>query len=527
MLDKMLDRVDKVFSRWAKYDSPGAALAIVSGGEVVYKQGYGMANLEYDVPISPNTIFHVASVSKQFTAMAVALLVEDGLLSLDDNIRDHLPEVPDFGPAITLRHLAHHTSGLRDQWELLILGGWRMDDVITRDHIMKLVRRQKELNFEPGEEYLYCNTGYTLLAEVVKRVSGSKLGEFAEDRIFAPLRMSNTHFHDDHERIVKNRAYSYAPHHGYFKKQVLSYANVGATSLFTTVEDLAKWALNFKHRSVGQKAALELLQEPYVLNNSEKIDYRLGLSVGEYRGLCTVGHDGADAGFRSSLIMFPSEEFAVIVLCNLGTMVPGRLARQVADICLEQSLEPASGESETTPASTVTGAEITGIYTLQGMLVLLVEEDDGRLVLTAPGIDAAPLAAQDDGSYRLEQTGMDLRFTRHASGQVELTTTAWGPELRATMVEPPSIDCSELEEYLGGYYCPELDTTYHLSLAGEQLVVQHRKRPDFRLYALGDDRFASTSSRLGGLHFDRAAGGEVKGFRLTTSRVRNLAFERL
>jgi len=128
MLDKMLDRIDKVFSRWAKYDSPGAALAIVSGGEVVYKQGYGMANLEYDVPISPNTIFHVASVSKQFTAMAVALLVEDGLLSLDDNIRDHLPEVPDFGPAITLRHLAHHTSGLRDQWELLILGGWRMDE---------------------------------------------------------------------------------------------------------------------------------------------------------------------------------------------------------------------------------------------------------------------------------------------------------------------------------------------------------------------------------------------------------------
>ncbi|HZM99550.1 MAG TPA: serine hydrolase, partial [Pyrinomonadaceae bacterium] len=200
--DPLTKKVDQLFATWDKPESPGAAIAVIKDGIVVYKRGYGSANLEYNVPITPQTVFHVASVSKQFTAFAIALLASQGKLSLDDDIRKHLPEVPDFGKKITVRHLIHHTSGLRDQWTLLGMAGWRLDDVITKEHIMKMVRYQRELNFDPGAENLYSNTGYTLLAVIVERVSGQSFREYTEANIFKPLGMTNTHFHDDHEEIV-------------------------------------------------------------------------------------------------------------------------------------------------------------------------------------------------------------------------------------------------------------------------------------------------------------------------------------
>ena len=190
--DDKAKRVDQFFEQFSKEGSPGAAVAIVKDGEIIYKQGYGLANLEYDIPNSPSTVFHIASVSKQFTCFAALLLAEEGKLSMDDDIRKYIPEVPDFGKTITLRHLANHTSGLRDQWNLLALAGWRLDDVITKEHIMKLVVKQQDLNFDPGEKYFYCNTGYTLLAEAVSRISGMSFAEFTKKRIFEPLGMEST-----------------------------------------------------------------------------------------------------------------------------------------------------------------------------------------------------------------------------------------------------------------------------------------------------------------------------------------------
>ncbi|NIO80107.1 MAG: serine hydrolase, partial [Candidatus Aminicenantes bacterium] len=180
------EKVDKLFEKWNTIDSPGAAAAIIKDGMVIYRKGFGSAQLEYNIPITPSTVFHVASVSKQFTAMAISMLEAEGKLSINDDIRKHLPEVPDFGKTITIRHLLHHTSGIRDQWELLIMAGWRMDDVLTQNHIMELVKRQKELNFSPGERYMYCNTGYTLLAEIVSRASGKPFTQWTQENIFKP-----------------------------------------------------------------------------------------------------------------------------------------------------------------------------------------------------------------------------------------------------------------------------------------------------------------------------------------------------
>ncbi len=312
-------QVDALFAKWNSLDTPGAAVAVIKDGIVVYRKGFGCAQLEYGVPITPSTVFHVASVSKQFTAMAITMLEAAGKLSADDNIRKYLPEMADFGVPITIRHLLNHTSGLRDQWDLLILSGWRMDDVITQAQILDRLRRQKELNFAPGSRYLYSNSGFTLLAEIVSRVSGKPFTDWTRETIFQPLGMTSTHFHLDHTEIVRDRAYSYDgdPEHG-FHALPLNYANVGATSLFTTVEDMANWLRNFEDKRVGGPAVLDKMETKGVLNDGTEIGYARGLEIGVYKGLKTIGHSGGDAGFRSQVIYFPGERFGVAVFSNLG-----------------------------------------------------------------------------------------------------------------------------------------------------------------------------------------------------------------
>jgi CubicO group peptidase (beta-lactamase class C family) len=334
-------QVDALFAPWDRPGSPGAAVAVVRDGRVVLARGYGFANLEYDVPIAPSTIFHVASVSKQFTAFAAALLAEEGALSLDDDVRRWVPEVPDFGHTITLRHLIHHTSGLRDQWELLALAGWRLDDVITRDHIFKLLRQQRELNFAPGAEYMYSNMGYTLLAEIVSRAAGEPFPAWMERRVFAPLGMRSTHFHYDHQRLVPGRAYSYAPTGaGGYQHAVLSYANVGATSLFTTVEDLARWIANLESPRVGGPSAMAEMHTRGVLSGGDTIPYGFALVHQDHRGLPILQHGGADAGFRTFLMYFPEERLGVLVLSNVADFNPATMASRVAEAFLGDRMEP-------------------------------------------------------------------------------------------------------------------------------------------------------------------------------------------
>jgi CubicO group peptidase (beta-lactamase class C family) len=333
--DGLTSKVDAVFAQWDRPDSPGAALAVVKRGKVLHARGYGMADLEHDAPITPHTVFHVASVSKQFTAFGIVLLAEQGRLGLDDAIDLHLKEVPDFGRRITIRQLILHTSGLRDQWDMLQMAGWRMDDVITQGQILRLVTRQRELNFDPGSEHRYCNTGYTLLAEIVARVGGEPFPEWMRAHVFEPLGMGRTQFYDDHERIVKDRAYSYKPAgRGAYKKSVLNYANVGATSLLTTAEDLACWVANLGEPRVGNERTMARMCERGKLGNGDVIDYACGLSVDEYRGLRRIGHGGADAGYRSYVGWFPDQDLGVIVLSNLASFDAAGRAMDVARLYL-------------------------------------------------------------------------------------------------------------------------------------------------------------------------------------------------
>ncbi len=334
-------KVDQLFAEWKCPDSPGAALAVTRDGEVIYQQGYGMANLEYDLPITTTSIFDIASVSKQFAAFAIVTLSHEGKFLLDDDIRTYLPDMPDFGNIITIRHLLHHTSGLRDWVQSLVIAGVGMEDVISFRHILKMARHQNTLNFEPGSEFLYSNTGYNLLAEIVETVTGDSFREWTDTHIFKPLGMTNSHFHDDPQMILKNRAYSYqAVENGEFKHAVNNTTALGSSSLYSTVEDLAKWILNFDNTRIGEQTVIEQMHQCGVLNNREQIKYALGLNIDTYSGLQTVGHSGSWRGFRSHLMRFPDQKFGVVILCNLDTFNPLRLAEQVADIYLADLLAP-------------------------------------------------------------------------------------------------------------------------------------------------------------------------------------------
>ena len=341
--DPLTEKVDKVFSFWDKPESPGCALGIIQDGEFVYRRGFGMANLEHGIPLSSQSIFRIGSTSKQFTAMCILLLEEEGKLSLEDSLKKYFPEFPDYAESITIRHLIHHTSGIRDYLTLMALAGARGDDYYTDAEVVDLLSRQKELNFDPGEEMLYSNSGYFLLSQIVRRITGESMRIYADERIFKPLGMTNTHFHDDHNQIVKNRASGYSRQRGGgYRISMTTLDMIGDGGVFTCVDDLLRWDANFYDNRLGKKRPelIAKMQTPGILNNGERLDYACGLGVTEYKGLRLVSHGGAFVGFRADMLRFPEQKFSVIVLANLSAVNPSQLARRVADIYLAEAFQP-------------------------------------------------------------------------------------------------------------------------------------------------------------------------------------------
>ena len=527
-MDSLIVRTDAVLSDFARRDSPGCALAVVKDGNIIHKQGYGMASLEFDVPITPSTIFHVASVSKQFTAMAVALLVHEGKLSLEDDIRRHFPELHEFGEKITIRHLAHHISGIRDQWSLAMLASWRMDDVITMDDILELLTAQRELNFKPGAEYLYSNSGYTLMALIVERVSGKPFPDFCRERIFQPLGMRDTHFHLDHRQIVKNRAYSYEPDtlKG-FRKSVLSYANVGATSLFTTVEDMALWDRNFYTATVGGSEVIDMMHTQGILNDGRQIKYAFGLEISRYRGLRTVGHSGGDVGYRSNILRFPDRRFSAIILSNLSTANPSMLSRKLADIWLEYEFPEKPVEPEPVAkvepsklqslAGTYHNPTIHTTYRIaykEGKLYAQLGRDIELQAVSQERLRAAPLGPDTVVEFKPSGT----------AGKNELHVLIPGePPVIYQEMDPHEPTEEEKAEYAGTFHCPELDTNYYIITENGTLQLKTRKYGKVPLTPAFRNAFTLGTNDI---QFERDQQGKIQGFRLSTGRVRRLRFRK-
>jgi CubicO group peptidase (beta-lactamase class C family) len=528
-------KVDKIFARWDSNSSPGCALAVIKDSHIVYKRGYGMADLDHNIPISPISIFHVASISKQFTAAAIVLLAEEGKLSLDDEARKYIPELPDFGEPITIRQLIHHTSGLRDQWELLELAGWRYSlDLITDDDVMALISRQKGLNFKPGSRHLYCNTGYTLLAQIVKRVSGQSLREFTLSRLFRPLGMNNTHFRDDHAEIVKNQAYGYGRDRANttFRLSVTNFDTVGATSLLTTVEDLALWDQNFYQPRVGGRALTDQLLERGKLNDGQELDYAFGLTLGKYRGLATVDHAGSDAGYRADLLRFPNQHFSVACLCNLGETNPSRLARQVADLYLEKELAVPEPPPQRPGGPVISLSEqqlsrYSGLYWNRDdeRTLRIVQREKGLVAIISPR-QRYPVRPVSKNRFRAVGPPVEMEFERSGqSGPMMLSVKTEGaltarlfeamPEFRPTT--------EQLSAYAGSYRSDEIEPVYRIGIEDGGLTLNRLKvRPDKLQPAIAD----YFRGLIGSLHFVRNSEGQVSGFVLNAGRIRDFHFQK-
>ena len=429
-------QVDAIFAAWDESGSPGCALGVVEDGELTYERGYGTANLDWDIPIGTDTVFYVGSVSKQFTAAAIALLAQEGVVGLDDDIREHFPEMPTYERPITVRHLVHHTSGVRDIYTLMALAGLRIEDVFSDEQAIALIAAQRETNFAPGDEYLYSNSGYFLLAQLVERASGKALREFAEERIFAPLGMNDTHFHDRPSHIVERRAISYqlaggraeqGAGVGDFRVSYLgNFDKVGAGGLYSTVKDLLLWDRNFYTGDVGGDAFLELIHTPGVLADGDQLTYAFGLTIDDYRGLRTVGHGGSMMGFKAAYLQFPEQRFSVIATCNLGPINPMPLLRRVADIYLEDQLDApetnaggAQRRGPPTAAGAFTSDELAAYagtyYSAELDVSYALTVDDGQLALSLRNTPSRRLRKFDNGEVRAGT--WRLRFEGVAAGE--------------------------------------------------------------------------------------------------------------
>ena len=351
--------VDAIFADYAATDGPGCSVGVIQDGRLIGSQGYGMANLDHEIPNDPSTVFRMASVSKQVTAGVIALLAVRGDLDLDAPIRHYLPDFPDYPDPPTVRHLVHHTSGVRDYVGLMWLAGNRNEDFYTNPEVLAAINRQRALNFQPGAEYLYSNAGYFLLGQIVASVSGQSLREFAETHFFAPLGMTDTHFHDDHNEVVARRATGYSPTDNGFRINVTTLDMVGDGGLFTSVEDWVAWDRNLETGTVGGPDWVALMHKRGVLNSGDTIPYAFGISHGEHRGLATVGHGGAWVGYRTAMTRYPETGYSFVALCNRSRINPTRLIAATAEVYLEDRMAPAedTGESDEEPPAAAAADE--------------------------------------------------------------------------------------------------------------------------------------------------------------------------
>ena len=426
------EQIDRIFAPWDRADSPGCALGVIQNGRFIYQHGYGMANLDYAIANGPDMVYYVGSVSKQFTAAAIALLVKDGRIGLDDPVSKYLPEVAHL-PAMTVRQLVHHTAGVRDIYVLMALAGIRMEDVLPEADAIGLIARQKALNFPPGSEYLYSNSGYLFLAQIVKRVTGHSLRVFADERIFRPLGMTHTHFHDEPDHVLKNRVISYEPAGGGFRISYLqNFDKIGAGGLYTTLGDLLKWDDNFYTNRLGA-GFLEMVHSRGVLTSGETLPYAFGLQIGDYRGLRTVRHSGSLMGFKADFVRFPDQRFSIVTLCNLENINPTALNNQVADLYLRDHLKQptrptATGASDASarPAPPAfNAADFAGIYRSDELeTTYRIEVVNGGLRVHG-GLPASR-TLQGEATDTFRGGSYTFRFQRDAAGRVVAFTVQAG-----------------------------------------------------------------------------------------------------
>lgn len=520
--------IDHVFQAWDEPDSPGMAVGIVRDGKFVYKKAFGMADLERTVKLTPDHVFYVASVSKQFTAMCVLLLEEQGKLSVDDDVRKHVPELPDYGHTVTVRHMLSHTSGIRDYYSLNTLRGENRDELYSDADVLAMIVRQKELNFEPGSEYSYSNSGYFLLKEIVERASGETIQDFSQRNIFGPLGMTDTRFQSSVGMLVPNRALPYGGSiPAGFENVHNSDAVVGARGLLTTLKDFRIWHENFKKNKLG-KGSQKLIERMTTVakkNDGEALTYALGVSVTDYKGVRQIGHSGSFAGYRSRVFLYPKENTSIFVFANTYGADPSALTYKVADILFKDKFTDPKADPNAKKPRPAEPAEVERSQ-LARLLGLYRDEDGGVHEVTlgddgvrlTKGATTQKVVTEGDTKFYDPKTGDEIEFVMTGEMPAGLTKKPMkGKTVNAQKMPRVQYSTDDLKTFEGRYFSDEADVWHTLSVNEKGELRIKAGNVDLKLTpnAVGD-----FSCSMGLFQFDRGR----KGYVVRGSRVKKMPF---
>lgn len=531
-------RADSVFQRFDRTDSPGCALGVYQDGKIQYARGYGMASLQHGVALSPRSVLDVGSISKQFTAMAILMLQQEGKLSLDDPIRKYIPEMPAYADKITIRRALSQTSGLRDLYTMMGQTG----RPFTGDTVdaLRVITRSAEPNYEPGARYLYTNSGWILAAQIVYRLTGKTLAQFAQERIFAPLGMHDTRYLADAATIIANGADGYAPLRGGngFRVARSTYdgAIMGAGAVHTSVEDFGRWLDNYDAGTVGGRDIIETMTTATTLNDGSPATsgqnhaYAVGLTVGTLRGLRVVSHGGSWAGYRGHFLRFPEQRFAVATFCNLTTSGPDSLARKVAGIYLGDRMQPDSAAAWTAALAAAPRAELpaSSLRALAGVWrnVERGEVRRTRLVgdtLFILGGERTPIVPLEGGRFRAGPAS-ELRFEGDAAAPSRMIVRTAGETVTYTRADAVTLTPAQPAEYAGDYRSDEVEATHTWKVEKGELVLYANNRRLGVLEPTYKDGFTGGGTMI---DVQRDAKGRIAGFVLQSGRVRHLRFTRV
>lgn len=518
-MSNLEQKIEKIFSKWQEGICPGGQVVVRKQGYILYQNNFGYANIEQEVPVTDRTVFHVASVSKQVTVMAILLLQEDGKLTIEDDIREYVPEYIQFQEPLTIRQLMNNVSGIRDQWELLGLSGVRIVDTITQRDALSIIGKQQQLNFSPQSQFLYSNSNFTLLAEIVERLSGTSFDEFTTKRIFRPLGMKQTCFKDSYWKVIPRRADSYYDDgNGNFAASVLNYGTYGATSLNTTATDFLKWMDNYKNPVICSNETLQIMWETRPFTDGTENSYAGGLFVGEHRGRNYFEHGGADAAFRSAMIRFPEEGVDIVLFANTQNMLMKDTALAVADAVFGDDREEFASQTEHVPdeyMEEVDVATVEGVYfPVKGTPFMRfdIEVKGGWPHLKHP-YGTAPLKLISQNHYKIDSLSIDLFLGKK-------TGMKWNGKL-VELKKLTSYPAEQGMQWQGCYESSELETTYRVIEKDGILHLSHDRHGDEILYHLEGSSFIVNAPFTFQVEFFEEA-GEVTGFEFHGGRVKNV-----
>jgi CubicO group peptidase (beta-lactamase class C family) len=498
-------------------DGPGCAIGVVEAGETLFAGGRGLASLEHGAPITPASRFYLASVSKQVTALATLLAAESGALDLDGSVRRIISELPAYMDNVTVRHLLTHTGGVRDYFSLGFLSGLSAEHVYSEDEVLELVGRQRALNFAPGTDGLYSNSGYVLLAIAIARATGKRLDAFAREMIFAPLGMEASRFQHDHTAVVPDKAFGYEKRDGQWHVANSTLDVVGDGGMYGSLEDMLAWAKNLLTPRIGPEA-IALMQTSARLTSGVSTGYGMGLVIGAHRGLAILEHGGGNAGYRTHLLAYPSENFAVVALCNDAAAWPAQLARRVAEGCLADRMT-AAPEFGPTPTHQALRAR-AGLYRTANNDVLALTEQDGALYMQGLPLPLRPLSPdiftlEDPDALALDFGGRQDGFDLKQGG---------APAQRYLRCDP--LAAADEGAFLGEFQSPEIGAPCRMTRAEAGLTVSFARQPPAALRPIAPD--CLWAADLGAtLSFERDGGVTVRGFTVDSGRARGITFSRV